>query len=128
MAGAHTCDRRLVAFVFQLLLLKCSAHYLAYNITIPDGYKVDKEDAYVCTVLKLPENGHKLIGVQPMADQAVVHHILLYGKHLQLVVLAQGSSVQCCVERASDSWRHPRCRTTYIDAPHVLSQAAPRPT
>ncbi len=72
-----------MAFVFHLLLLQCSAHFLAYNITIPGEYKVEADDSYVCTVLKLPEKGYKLIGVQPMAYQAVVHHILLFGKYHQ---------------------------------------------
>lgn len=85
--GAPNCHGRLVVFVFHLLMLQCSAHFLGYNITIPDGYKVETDDSYVCTVLKLPEKGYKLIGVQPMADQAVVHHILLFGKYHQLVGL-----------------------------------------
>lgn len=73
-------DRRVALFVFHLLLLNCSAHFLGFNITVPSDYKIQGEDAYACTVLQLPEKGYKLVGIQPMADQAVVHHILLFGE------------------------------------------------
>lgn len=49
------------------------------DITVPESYKVDTTDAYVCAIVALPTDAHKLIGVVPLADQAVVHHILLYG-------------------------------------------------
>ena len=55
-------DRRVALFVFHLLLLNCSAHFLGFNITVPRDYKIQGEDAYACTVLQLPEKGYKLVG------------------------------------------------------------------
>jgi hypothetical protein len=68
----------LAALVAQLLT--CQAHLTALNITVPEAFQVTSNDAYVCTVLRLPKQGHKLVGVVPMADQAIVHHILLFGE------------------------------------------------
>ena len=47
---------------------------------MPSGYKVEGNDAYVCTTLQLPSKAYKLVGVVPKARQEVVHHILLFGE------------------------------------------------
>jgi hypothetical protein len=70
----------LAALAAQLLLLTCHAYLTAFNITVPESYRVTSQDSYVCTVLQLPKQGHKLVGVVPMADQKIVHHILLFGE------------------------------------------------
>jgi hypothetical protein len=109
-------DLRLVAFVAHLLALKCcSAHFTAYNITIPASYKVTSEDEYVCTVLELPKKGHKMIGVQPMADQKIVHHILLFGGRAgRPPRLAAGTSSL-------------RCRRPVLRRSELFPQARARP-
>ena len=52
---------------------------LVFNITVPD-FDVQGEDSYVCTTVKLPERSLKLVGVEALARQEVVHHILLFGE------------------------------------------------
>lgn len=66
--------------VLTLLVLvqSAAAHVLTLNATVPP-FTPDGEDAYICTVLELPEKPHRLIGVLPQAKQEIVHHILLYG-------------------------------------------------
>ena len=51
---------------------------LVFNITVPD-FDVKGEDSYVCTTVKLPDRSMKLVGVEALARQEVVHHILLFG-------------------------------------------------
>jgi hypothetical protein len=51
---------------------------LVFNITVPD-FDVQGEDSYVCTTVKLPDRSMKLVGVEALARQEVVHHILLFG-------------------------------------------------
>ena len=36
-------------------------------------------EAYLCTSVQLPDKALKLIGVEPLSKQEVVHHMLLYG-------------------------------------------------
>jgi hypothetical protein len=52
------------------------------DITVPESAKVEGEDSYVCITKPLPDKPLKLVGVEPMAEQKVVHHILLFGKRL----------------------------------------------
>ncbi|KAI8471286.1 MAG: PHM/PNGase F domain-containing protein [Monoraphidium minutum] len=53
---------------------------LLFNITIPESASdFGEEDAYICTTLPLPPQPMKLVGVEPLAEQEVVHHILLFG-------------------------------------------------
>jgi hypothetical protein len=61
-------------------LAKPAADALRFNITMPkDAPTNNEEDAYVCTTLPLPAQPMKLVGVEPLAKQEVVHHILLFG-------------------------------------------------
>ena len=56
------------------------SHTTRFNITIPRDHKgTEEEDAYYCTTLPLPPAPMKLVGVEPLARQEVVHHILLFG-------------------------------------------------
>lgn len=49
------------------------------DITVPESTKVSGEDSYICITKPLPDKPLKLVGVEPMARQEVVHHILLFG-------------------------------------------------
>lgn len=49
------------------------------DITVPESTKVEGEDSYICITKPLPDKPLKLVGVEPMARQEVVHHILLFG-------------------------------------------------
>jgi hypothetical protein len=42
-------------------------------------FKPQKQDEYLCSAVLLPERPLKLVGVQPLASQDVVHHMLLFG-------------------------------------------------
>jgi hypothetical protein len=44
--------------------------------------KVEHEEAYLCTSVQLPERPLKLVGVEPLSSQEVVHHMLLFGERL----------------------------------------------
>lgn len=61
-----------------LLATQTAAHEVEVNVTIPD-FPVRKADSYLCTYVKLPERPYKLVGIEPLAKQEVVHHILLFG-------------------------------------------------
>lgn len=60
------------------------------DITVPESAKVEGEDSYICITKPLPDKPLKLVGVEPMAEQKVVHHILLFGKGL-----AEAAAVPC---------------------------------
>ncbi|KAF8067346.1 pam-b [Scenedesmus sp. PABB004] len=52
---------------------------LEFEITVPPDVVVKGQDSYICTTLQLPDKPYKVVGVEPLAEQAVVHHILLFG-------------------------------------------------
>jgi hypothetical protein len=45
---------------------------------MPD-FPVEHEEAYLCTAVPLPEIPLKLVGIEPLSTQEVVHHMLLFG-------------------------------------------------
>lgn len=55
------------------------AEKLAFDILVPP-FPVKGNDAYICTTVPFPERPYKLTGVEPIAEQNVVHHILLFGE------------------------------------------------
>lgn len=67
----------------MLLVLANSAHGagMTFEITVPGDVKPKEQDAYICTTLPLPDKPHKLVGVEPLGEQKVVHHILLFGEY-----------------------------------------------
>ena len=42
-------------------------------------YTTEHEEAYLCTSVPLPDRPLKLVGVEPLSKQEVVHHMLLFG-------------------------------------------------
>lgn len=50
---------------------------------MPD-YSVEHEEAYLCTAVPLPDKPLKLVGIEPLSTQQVVHHMLLFGARLGL--------------------------------------------
>lgn len=42
-------------------------------------YATEHEEAYLCTSVPLPDRPLKLVGVEPLSKQEVVHHMLLFG-------------------------------------------------
>lgn len=43
-------------------------------------HQTEHEEAYLCTSVLLPDDPLKLIGVEPLSKQEVVHHMLLFGE------------------------------------------------
>ncbi len=72
--------------VAVLLALACAAglaagEVLTMDIRVPE-FRVTQEDKYICTTVPLPEGRpYKLVGVEPLAENQTVHHILLFGAH-----------------------------------------------
>lgn len=56
------------------------------EVLIPE-FKTDGE-AYLCTRVPLPDSPQRLIGVQPLSKQEVVHHMLLYGETRSIIRLS----------------------------------------
>lgn len=75
-AMAVPCAALLALLVSFSLLV--SAEKLQFDIIVPD-FEVKGKDAYMCTTVPLPEKPYKLVGVEPLAEKSVVHHILLFG-------------------------------------------------
>eukprot|EP00878_Enallax_costatus_P000444 GHUV01000535.1.p1 GENE.GHUV01000535.1~~GHUV01000535.1.p1 ORF type:complete len:875 (+),score=241.60 GHUV01000535.1:368-2992(+) len=73
---------RAAVFASCVLLLVASSvdgKGTTFEITVPESVKPKEQDAYICTTLPLPDKPHKLVGVEPLGEQKVVHHILLFG-------------------------------------------------
>ena len=43
-------------------------------------YPTDHAEMYLCTSVLLPDEPLKLVGVEPLSKQEVVHHMLLFGE------------------------------------------------
>ena len=48
---------------------------------VPTEHEVIGEDQYVCFRVDLPKQNLNIIGIDPLSEQDVVHHMLLFGKH-----------------------------------------------
>jgi len=46
---------------------------------VPAEHEVVGEDQYVCFRVDLPKQSLKIVGVDPLSTQDVVHHMLLFG-------------------------------------------------
>jgi hypothetical protein len=68
----------LVVLVCGLIASVC-AEPLKLDIVVPP-FEVKGKDAYICTTVPLPARPYKLVGIEPIAEQSVVHHILLFGE------------------------------------------------
>lgn len=61
-----------------------SSEFHKVDALMPD-YTVDHEEAYLCTAVPLPDKPLKLVGIEPLSTQEVVHHMLLFGELLELL-------------------------------------------
>lgn len=48
-------------------------------------HATEHEEAYLCTSVPLPDRPLKLVGIEPLSSQEVVHHMLLFGASLLTV-------------------------------------------
>lgn len=120
-------------YLAAALLLACVAAALGDSIDVelrmPAGVPVSGEDAYVCTTVQLPDRPYKLTGVEPLARQETVHHMLLFGE-LGVVQQEGGHRAApqqavllhyCAITDASHTFVFRRC-TAGCDTPHAKPQ------
>ena len=89
-----------IALCLALLALHvASAEKLQFDIIVPE-FKVARNDGYVCTTIALPKRPFKLTGVEPLAEESVVHHILLFGER-SFAGWAEGCMERCHLIDAS---------------------------
>ena len=88
-------------------------------------YQTDHAEMYLCTSVLLPDEPLKLVGVEPLSKEEVVHHMLLFGEgqdptYAPYIVSAFHKpalrSAQCLLvtprdaEVSSDTQRRASCR------------------
>lgn len=49
-------------------------------------HHTDHEEAYLCTSVLLPDEPLKLVGVEPLSKQEVVHHMLMFGEATSILL------------------------------------------
>ena len=57
-----------------------SAGRITHIDTLMPEYQTDHAEMYLCTSVLLPDEPLKLVGVEPLSKQEVVHHMLLFGE------------------------------------------------
>ena len=112
----------LPALLLLLALGKAACQGGVYvDAIVPAEHEVVGEDQYVCFRVDLPKSSLKIVGVDPLSTQDVVHHMLLFGKHhvphsehvplhFSAAVLALSGSIPMLTALAcfiSVSWRQP---------------------
>lgn len=86
-------DTHLRSFrLLAALLLTAFGHSLCQstvdvNAFVPAEHELIGEDQYVCFRVDLPRESLKIVGVDPLSTQDVVHHMLLFGTHTHLHIL-----------------------------------------
>jgi peptidylamidoglycolate lyase len=71
---------RILAGLLLVWVVSATTAPTTLDITVPESVKVQGEDSYICITKQLPDKPLKLVGVEPLARQEVVHHILLFGE------------------------------------------------
>ncbi len=56
-----------------------SSSKITHIETLVPEYHTDHAEMYLCTSVLLPDEPLKLVGVEPLSKQEVVHHMLLFG-------------------------------------------------
>lgn len=90
------------------------------DITVPESTKVEGEDAYICITQPLPDKPLKLVGVEPMAEQKVVHHILLFGECHSQQLPPKGTC-------ANIKWSATCCGNPVVESMHSTALTARLP-
>jgi peptidylamidoglycolate lyase len=100
----------LLLYGFVSVAIAASAPVI-FNITIPKSASgFEEEDAYICTTLPLPAQPMKLVGVEPIAKQEIVHHILLFGEVVH--PLSHKNTFKCSPRLCRGPWsKRGRCIT-----------------
>ena len=79
-----------------------SSSKITHIETLVPEYHTDHAEMYLCTSVLLPDEPLKLVGVEPLSKQEVVHHMLLFGMLLTFplapgpVRLGASASPHCC--------------------------------
>lgn len=104
----------LLALLVAWAVSAAAAAPTTLDITVPESVKVEGEDSYICITKPLPDKPLKLVGVEPMAKQEVVHHILLFG---ECMLFGSSCHVLPC-------WAVPGC-AVQLTQHHVYSSIKP---
>ena len=67
-----------------LISVATAAQALQVDLKVPE-FPAKGEEAYLCTTVELPAGPHKLVAIEPLADEKTVHHMLLFGKYSQFL-------------------------------------------
>ena len=77
-----TCQKKLCLSAALLLTVLggswCQSS-VSIEAVVPADHNVIGEDQYVCFRVDLPRESLKIVGVDPLSTQDVVHHMLLFG-------------------------------------------------
>lgn len=92
----------LLLTVFGKCLCQSSVSVDAF---VPAEHEVIGEDQYVCFRVDLPKESLKIVGVDPLSTQDVVHHMLLFGTNSYACALSVYASLHTC---------HSCCMQTYF--------------
>ena len=57
-----------------------SSSSITHIETLMPEYPTDHAEMYLCTSVLLPDEPLKLVGVEPLSKEEVVHHMLLFGE------------------------------------------------
>ena len=107
------------------LLAGAGAEELDLDAIMPP-YEANHRDAYLCTTVPLPDRQLKLIGIEPLSKQDVVHHMLLFGERGGAKGRPERTRSKPC-ETASPQPRHKHQPSPHTSQPGPLSPSAGRP-
>ena len=86
----HLSKLCLCAALFLIVLGRSSCQTsVSIDAVVPADHNVIGEDQYVCFRVDLPKESLKIVGVDPLSTQDVVHHMLLFGmqQHAECLLL-----------------------------------------
>jgi hypothetical protein len=112
-----------LAVLALVALGSAAATNSSIDITIPSSVEVKGEDSYVCITRALPDTPLKLVGVEPMAQQEVVHHILLFGARATARDMVQLASSQAAAPGPAAAAMH----CCWLETPSPSSPAGESP-
>lgn len=69
---------------------------VSVNAFVPAEHEVIGEDQYVCFRVDLPQESLKIVGVDPLSTQDVVHHMLLFGMYTYCYTLFLYAKLHTC--------------------------------
>ena len=81
MTSAQGVTRALLTLVGLVLCSHAATEDDGWVDVIVPPQQIDQEDSYICVHVNIPVQASRLLAVQPLAEQEVVHHMLLFGRY-----------------------------------------------